>query len=403
MSLLRIRGALGDPSLSCQWALIGDGGQYSFGEGSLAQLPARADRLQLLVPADQVLLLRTRLPRAARRHAGSVLAFAVEERTVGEPEANLVSWLGTAGSDDVLAVIDKAGLQRWRAALEALGLRMHELQCETLLLPREPGEWSLAWNGRDGFVRTGEFDGAATDCGDRDLPPTWLRLRLQQAQTEGVLPGAIALYPTTPDALPDVTAWARELGIAVRVAEAWDWRAAPAGAGVPLTQEKPGWRLWSGMAVRLRPAAIILAAALMIHLIALLAQWSSLHSEQRTLRQQMESRFRSVFPEAVAVADPELQMRRKLADARHVAGLSDEGDFLPMLQAVAASVKPLPAGSLRTLSYESGRMTIELSAVDAAGVRKARDRLLASGLTVDPLPSADSESRAALVLTVRAR
>lgn len=403
MSLLRIRGALGDPSLDCEWALIGDDGQFSCGEGPLAQLPTHADRIQLLVPADQVLLLRTRLPRAARRHAGSVLAFAVEERTVGEPEANLVSWLGIAGSDDLLAVIDKAGLLRWRAALEAIGLRVHELQCETLLLPREPGEWSLAWSGRDGFVRTGELDGAATDCGDHDLPPTWLRLRLQQAQTEGVLPGAIALYPTAPDAVPDVTAWARDLGIAVRVAGAWDWRAAPAGAGVPLTQEKQRWRFGSGMAARLRPAAIILAAALMIHLIALLAQWSSLRSEQRALRQQMELRFRSVFPEAIAVADPELQMRRKLADARHLAGLSDDGDFLPMIQAVAASVKHLPAGSLRTLSYESGRMTIELSAVDAQGVRQALDHLLASGLTVDPPPPLTAASRTSLVLTVRAR
>jgi len=182
MSLLRIYGSLLEPPLRCQWALVNDGREPVTGEGRLADLPRRAERVQLVVPAAQVLITRARVPREARRRAGSVLAFAVEERTAGEPDANQVSWLGSVGEDDVLAVADKPGLMRWRDALAAAGIRNYEVHCETLMLPWTTGQWSLAWNGREGFVRSGEFEGAATDCGERDAPPLSLRLMIETAR-----------------------------------------------------------------------------------------------------------------------------------------------------------------------------------------------------------------------------
>jgi general secretion pathway protein L len=414
MSLLRIRGSLADAPARCQWALVNDGREPVAGEGPLAELPRSAGRVQLVIPAAQVLITRARLPHAARRHAGSVLAFAVEDETVGEPDANQVSWLGVAGDDDVLAVVDKPGLARWRDALETAGVRGFEVHCETLLLPWTAGVWSLAWNGREGFVRAGEFEGAATDCGAREAPPLSLHFMLEEAAARSAEPASIALYTTAPDAAPDIDAWTRELGIAVCLAGTWDWRTAPSGAGVGLAQERQRWRAYAGAAARLRPAAWILGAALAIQAVALAVDWTSLANEQRSLRQQMESRFRAAFPEAVAVADPALQMRRKLAEARHAAGQPDSGDFLPMIEQVAAAATELPAGTVRAMSFEGGRMTLELSGVDEAGVRRIVARLSQSGLSVDrgvasaPASSSSSLSTSAraasatIILTVRA-
>ena len=180
VSLLRIYASLLDPPQRCQWALVNGGREPVLGEGRLAELPRRAERVQLVIPAAQVLITRARVPQGARRRAGSVLAFAVEEKTAGEPDANQVSWLGVVGDEDALAVADKEGLERWRQALGAVGIRAYEVHCETLFLPWRTGEWSLAWNGNDGFVRTGEFEGTATDCGDRQAPPLSLRLILEE-------------------------------------------------------------------------------------------------------------------------------------------------------------------------------------------------------------------------------
>jgi len=401
MSLLRIRVSLSDPPLRCQWALINDGRDAVVGEGPLAALPRRAERVQWVIPAAQVLITRARVPQAARHHAGSVLAFALEDQTVGEPDTCQVSWLGAVGESDVLALVDKPGLARWDAAIAAVGIHGHEVHGEALLLPLARDEWSLAWNGSEGFVRNGEFEATATDCGDRETPPLALRLMLDEAQAQDARPLSIALYTTADDALPDIAAWSRMLGVAVRPAGSWDWRSAPADAGIGLEQERQRWRAFAGMAARLRPAAWITGAALLILAIALVIDWVSLANQQVALRQQMTARFRAVFPTAVAVVDPVLQMRRKLAEARHAAGQSDSSDFLPMIEQVAAATRTLPAGTIHAVSYESGRMTIELAGLDEAGVRGVIERLRQSGLSVDPLPASRHAAGAAVVLTVR--
>lgn len=399
MSLLRIRCSLPDSSLRCEWVLLGSGREPVRGEGLLAALPQHAERVQLVIPAAQVLITRARLPHAARRGTGSVLAFAVEEETVGEPDANQVIRLGSVGDLDALAVVDRNGLKRWLDALKGIGIGAYEVHCETLLLPWAAGEWSLAWDGREGIVRTGELEGAATDCGDRQSPPLSVRLALEAATTR---PAAVALYLTAPDAAPDLKAWQRELGVTLRLAGPWDWRRAAPDAGVSLMQERRRWGAIPGVLARLRSAAWIAGAALALHAVALIADWTVLAGEQRALRHHMESRFRATFPDAIAVVDPALQMRRKLAEARHAAGLSDSGDFLPLIEKVAAAVRELPAGSLRVGSYESGGLTLEFAAIDEASVRRMAARLVQAGLSVNTASTAMRAASGAIVITVRA-
>jgi len=403
MSVLRIYAPLSDSATRCRWALVNEGEEPVPGEGPPAQLPRRAARVQLVIPAAQVLLARARLPSAARHRAGAVLAFAIEDRIVDEPDASEVSWLGAAGEDDIVAVIEKAGLERWRKALSGAGLRSYEIHCETLLLPWTPSEWSLAWNGREGFVRTGEREGAATDSGDGAVPPLSLRLWLEAAKARDAAPSSIALYSTKPGAEPDVEAWTRELGVAVRLAGPWDWRAAPSEAGVVLAQERQRWEgVLRGIAARLRPAAWILSGVVAFHAGALAVDWAVLAGEQRALRQQMESRFRALYPDAVAVADPAIQMRRKLAEARHAAGVADGGDFLPMIERVAAAMKVVPECALRVLSYESGRMTLELAEPTEAKVNRLTAALTQAGLSVVRSAAAKRRGGAAILLTLRA-
>jgi general secretion pathway protein L len=403
VSVLRIYALLADAAPArCPWSIVNDGQQPVSGEGALAQLPRHAARVQLVIPAADALLTRTRIPSAARNRPGASLAFAVEDQTLEEPDANQVSWLGAAGEDDVVAVLDKAGLERWRLALAAVGLRNYEIHCETLLLPWTRSEWTLAWDGRAGLVRTGQWEGAATDCGDRGAPPLSLRMSLEAARARDAAPASLALYTSMPGVEPDIEAWSRELGVAVRAAGTWDWRTAPAAAGVILGRERQRWGMLSGLAARLRPAAWMLAAAALLHAGALVADWALLASEQRDLRRQMESRFRALFPDAVAVSDPALQMRRNLAEARHAAGQADNGDFLPMLEQVAGAVKVVPECALRVLAYESGRMTLELAAPNEARVKRLVAALTQAGLGVAQSTAAKRQGGAAVLLTVRA-
>jgi general secretion pathway protein L len=402
MSLLRIYCSLQAAPPRCRWS-FGDVARKSVhGEGTLADVPRGAERVHLVIPAAEVVFTRVKLPQGAKRRAGSVLAFAVEDQTLGEPEANLASWLGMAGDSDVLAVMDKNALQRWLDALDAAGFYGYELHCETLLLPRAAGEWTLAWAGREGFVRTGDIEGAATDCGDQRSPPLSLRLMVDAAATGGESPAAIAVYTIAAAAAPDLDAWQRELGVSLRLAGVWDWRTARQDGGVNLMQQRRTWRLSGTLVTRLRSAAWIAGAALALHALALVTDWAFLRGEQRALRLQMEARFRAVVPDAVAVVDPALQMRRKLAAARRVAGVADTGDFLPMIEIVAVALKELPAGSLRGTAYEQGRLALELSGIDEAAARRFVARLLQSGANIDAAIAPARSGSGAFVVTVRA-
>lgn len=429
MSLLRIRYDLADEPRACQWVFLEAGPEPVEGEGvPPMNLSAHADQVQLILPATQVLFTRVRLPEAARRHTGQVLAFAVEDETLREPDANQVSLLGRAGDEDVLAVMDRRGLNQCVDALSAAGVKVQEVYCETLLLPWMEGEWSLTWNGREGFVRTGELEGAAMDCGDATSPPLSLILMLEE-ETRTEKPASIALYmepgcitsgsdvPADPGstvyagniagaglvsvdgAVPDIEAWQRILGIPVHIAGTWDWRSPSLQPGFNLLPAPRRGQLLRGLLPRLRPAAWLVAAALIIHLAALIADWAMLVREQRTLRQQMETRFRQLLPGA-AMVDPALQMRRKLAEARHAAGVPDSADFLPMIEAIASAVQHQATGGLRTISYEKGKMTLELAVEEARGQSIAAD-LEKAGIVVDVSP-VSAEGSGHFVLMVSA-
>jgi general secretion pathway protein L len=184
--------------------------------------------------------------------------------------------------------------------------------------------------------------------------------------------------------LPDIDAWQQELGVPIHLRGAWDWRTLSLDSTVSLPWEHKRRQIFPGLSARSRPAMWIVAVALGIHAVALAADWALLANEQKTLRQQMESQFRTVFPAAIAVVDPVLQMRRKLIEARRAAGLADNSDFLPMIENIATELRELAPGSLRTITYDDGKLALEL-AIDNVVAQRIAAGLRKYGLSVETL------------------
>ena len=74
--------------------------------------------------------------------------------------------------------------------------------------------------------------------------------------------------------------------------------------------------------------------------------------ERDALEARRESIFRSAFPEARVVVDPELQMARNLADLRSARGLAGSDDFLVQMSAAARGT----AGPVRSVEYANGKL-----------------------------------------------
>jgi len=383
MSVLRIYLPLAGSVERCSWALIENGRDPVAGEGLLADLPKHAAGTELIIPATDVLLTRTSLPAGLKKPSGQVLAFALEEQTATEPDNNLVIRLGTVEDDVALAVLDKVAMARWHAALGAVGISTYDVYCETLMLPLQDNEWSVFWNGQQGFVRTAQFEGSATDSGNRSTPPVSLSLMLESTRSNATLPGKITVYPSSTDAGPDAAQWQLQLGIPVTVCAPLDWRTTATNTESRLIQTQRRWNTDTALRARLRPAGWIVLAALAVHVIASGVDWMLLAGSQRALRNDMENRFRALFPDAVAVVDPALQMRRKLTEARHAAGVADSTDYLPLLDKAAPALKLLPSDALRVMTYDRGRLTVELRAQDAGSIQRFINELQRAGLAVE--------------------
>jgi general secretion pathway protein L len=232
---------------------------------------------------------------------------------------------------------------------------------ETCIAPRARGEWSVVLCGGAGFVRTHDASGMALDGADDGAVPPLLRLALERARTAGSAPEKIIVRS---GAALDAQAWEQELG--VRCEAAGPWRAWQT-SGRPIIELLQGeFAPKSGLVAlwpRLRPAAFLAAAAIVVEIAGVVAHWGALRYEKAHLEARMIEQFKVAFPQAQAIVDPALQMRRNLAAARAAAGMAQESDFLPLL--AQASRPSAGAGwKVKTVGYDAGRLTLDVLLAD---------------------------------------
>ena len=350
-----------DSTSPCPWALCDDNGaMLQSGIATMATLPKGHDCVAI-VAADRVLHVAATVPAGGRRRWQTVLPFVAEEYTLAEPEDNHVV-PGDALPDGrrMLAVMDKNWLTHIVVAARATKLSLRRMVAETFLPALATDSWTMVWDGRDGFVRTGVASGTALDMGDESSAPLALRLSLDKAPQ---LPKQIALsfLQDTPAELRALPQWA-DMQIPVVAAADWDWRrvAIPANAlnllwgdFTPRAKIEEWWP-------KLRPAVYLLLAVLLVEVVGSNIKWAMLVYEKNQLTKSMQRTFRATFGDSVSLVNPPLQMQRNLAEVKHVAGIPDAGDFLPLLNRASASLAALPAGSVVAMHYESGRLDIDI-------------------------------------------
>lgn len=390
MSTLRIyfSGNWRDSTSPCPWALCDEtGAMLQSGNDPLAALPKGTECVAIVAP-DRVLCVSARLPPGSRRRWQAVLPFVAEEYTLPDPEDNhVVPGPALADGRIMLAVMDKPWLKHIVEACRTANLPLRRMIPETFLPALAPETWTLVWDGSSGFVCTGAANGMALDSGDVHTAPLALRLSLNSAQNNSPasLPKKIEVrFPQhMPEAQCILPQW-NGLPATLSAGPAWDWRR----AAIP---DDALNLLWGGFAPRarisewwpkLRPAALILLAALGVEAIGANIEWAMLAHEKKTLTQDMERSFRSAFGEASTLVNAPLQMQRNLAELRHSAGLPDDGDFLPLLDAAAPTLAALPAGNVRGLHYESGRLDVDIKLARSSDFRDLRQRLQNKGLGV---------------------
>ncbi|MDW8323387.1 MAG: type II secretion system protein GspL [Burkholderiales bacterium] len=357
------------------------------GVDALSRLP-RADELWLVLPAARVLLTELALDARALRRLGGALAYALEERLLQEPEAVHVALGPAVDGRRCAAVVERAWLDQALQLTRAAGLTVHGALPATLLWRPASGEAVGVWTvvlGEAAHVRTGECSGFACDGGGPREPPPALVLAVQAARAQGRPPARVLCDAAT--APVDVAAWGQALGCAVEV--------------VPLRPGLPPFNLLQGeyavhtvlrqQLARYRPALLLIAAALALHLSAAAVHTAWLAYQAQQLRAQAVAIFRAAFPQAQAVVDPWLQMRRQLEALRAERGYAQAQDLLAMLAALAPEVGPASAWV-----YTPGRL--ELRGAVVANLPALQGRLSLTPYRLEAAPEATGRYRLVLSL-----
>jgi general secretion pathway protein L len=354
------------------------------GVSRLAEIP-RADETVLVLPVARVAFVRAALPQGPAARLAKLAPFAIEDAIVSAPEqVHCVVLDDDRGGERLIAVLDREWLGSALAELASFGIKPDRAIVESALVAGEEGTWTVVWSGDSGFAALGDVEAIALDASVEGRPPLGLKLALDERRRAGAGPRAVRVLTTGAADPPEVAKWSESLHVPVAIAGKWLPEASDAGAAA-CADLLPGARAgaWAaeGWLARLKPAAALVAALVAAHVLVTLGDWARLAYEARSLRQQMEAAFRKAFPEAKAIVDPALQMRRNVADLRRAAGEPDAADLVPLLAKLAPALAAAGARP-QSLRYERGELELELVVASGETRERLASRLRVPGVQV---------------------
>jgi type II secretion system protein L len=384
MTLCRIRVTRDTPASGAfEWATHDKAGAVlAAGSANLAQSPVKGP-CEVVLASDLVTLDTVAAPPSQQKRLGAALRYLAEDLALPDPEQLHVAAMPGPSRDSLcLAIVDRQWLASLLAKFEQAGLAATAAFPESLLPALPPHSWTVVTRGGEGFARTGAQQAIALDSTAVGTLPAALQLALDQARAAGVEPRAIQVRHERGSAPPDVRIWSEALGIPVEAGPEWHWTGAQPRPDVEILQGEFAARHGSTPWLqRLRPAAIMAAALLVLGSLAIALDWGAKARERRTVVEEMRSVYRETFGQAAVMVDPPLQMSRSLAELQQQAGYAGRGDFLVLLRIYAEEIRDPLRHRVEGIAFENAALTVTLRPL--AGMQPAA---LAKDLRGKPLP-----------------
>ncbi|APV50428.1 hypothetical protein BWI17_12415 [Betaproteobacteria bacterium GR16-43] len=320
----------------------------------LSDIP-RAEEVELILPATRVLFARLKLPRVNASTIRELLPFAVEDRLLADPaQIHAVAGSTNELGETLVAVVDRAWLEAAVRLFASHGLRPSHGYSESALLAGGKADWHAVLRGDHGFLVDDEGVAVSFDRSAGGELPLALRVAVDEANERGDRPREIRLHADGDARLPDLQRWSEQASVTFTAGSRWSELAKEPAPRNALDLLRDVAMPSGSRASRLVPrAALVLVAIIAFLQLAFTAvdAWRLQRTHDALVARQ-EAVFRTAFPEAKVIVDPELQLARNLADLKRSRGLAAEDDFLA--QATRAA-KEFPAGA-KSLAYANGRL-----------------------------------------------
>jgi general secretion pathway protein L len=365
------------------WVLLaGNGSVLREGTSEPAHWPP-ADDHEIVLGAAQATWLATKLPpgKAARGDMGRLLAYALEDKLLRDPDSQHFSIAHQDGEQVGVLVVARERLRQIVAQFAALGRPLTRACSELQCAPAGGDAWHLSLGGELAVLRRGELDGLGLEGDAGDGPPPLLASLVTGQRASGMKAPLLQIHPAAGLAAIDVKAWGAALQAEVRQGTGYRWHDVPAAATNLLQGEfAPRHRRRAWLA-QLRPALWLAGSALAADLLFTTGHMLWQQHRLADARERTAQIFGQTFPNTPPV-DPVAQMQRQLDQLRAPRGQLRSDDALTLLAAVADALGSDGRGAVQSLKFEDGVLEVALAPTLAPRVAAVTSQLSQRGLIV---------------------
>lgn len=346
---------------------------------SLAAARAGGRPVIVLVPGADVLLTGAELPPARSSvKLQQLVPFALEEQ-LAEDIDTLHFALGRRGEPRAtpVAVVARQRMDGWLTALRAAGIEPAALYADSQLLPRNPTQAVALLEGAAITVRTPAGD--AVTLSAEALAEALEVARAGEATRGMILYTGEAEWERHGAAIEALRERFEALTVQRLPGDALELLAGGLGApeAINLLQGRyapshsliAGWRAW-------RWAAVLLAALIAVHLLGQGLRLVVLHRRERALDASIAEVFTRAMPGEPLTGEARRQMAQRLAEVR---AARSGGGFLSALGALAAAHAGTGGTQLKSLEFDSGAVTLSLTAPSVEALNRLAQSLAAQG------------------------
>ncbi len=365
------------------------------GEAPVALLP-KASAVDLVFDSSDVFITAIESPKLSEGRLRMALPNILEDRLLAEaadchfafnvPRGGTGTTTIAAQPKMPVAVIDRGILTRALDVVTEAGFKVRAAYREIYTVPAPAaGVLSVRVDRGRGIARSATHDGFAFDLSEDAVPPA-LALAVRQLGIK-----RIQVFGRDGARMSPL---AQDLNVQIDV-NAQEADPASTETGVSLLQGAfaqggmmGGFASSSRLSMSSRAVRVPMlwaAAAVAVAVLGMNAYHLKLEGEEKTIRSQMETSFRSTFPEVTTVADTMVQTKQKLAEVRGRAGIASANDFSVLNARIALLLSAAPVGSVAGMEYRDGALKVKFKpgVADNPGLQNTlRSAALQQGLAI---------------------
>jgi general secretion pathway protein L len=343
----------------------------------LADLPAaeKGAGVIVIVPGEDILLTRVKIPKTNHRELLKAIPFALEEQLATDLN-KLYFALGDFDTLEQLAVgvLDKEQFEIYLSQLRQFNVHADVLLPDYLAIPYKSNLWTVHIEKKRALVRTEKQAGFATDLDNLSM---MLQLTFERSIS---LPHKIRIINKHGDIDDKFDKLKQNVEIEFIDNEKWACKELASQPAINLLQGKYRSKNKSSkLKTYWKIASITFAAWAIVLLGSQITELIYLNVHSKRLQKNIAAIYHQIFPGTHDVIEPEFRIKRELDN---LSKSSRSNYFIALLGYVAPVLRQNPAIHLQSISYQDKQLTLQLEADKLSGLETFSHALTQQGLNV---------------------